>query len=984
MEQVPVTFEDVAIYFTRREWESLNEEQKTLYKEVMNDNYQMILSLNRPDIILNIELGFEPYIQSDRDRAGSWLEENLKVGSCFPEDCDDHSSRKCEVKRQRRYPRVNPIRWIKKDKKKKRRLSRHTSRRSEDKMESGEYEVKSSPDKRTYGLSTCSSLDSAEDPPDEPAVNVPGGKDPSSDDRTVSQSSHPTEKAVDARFMVNTKQCEAATEGSPQPPTMDCSHREDHINPSLSSDAADNKDFTISEASDIPWKANSKSPSKRATTKHEPVKKERRSSTTKKKESNHKKDRHVKFNEVVTMILIDHNHEVSAESLGGEVMLRSTNIPICYSMSEKDEKKCSSGDDVDDKACDRALLNTVAGTTQERKRTTISCPVKEVERSRPDTTKRGRKRIVEGSGTSQRAPELKALSPSIKQKHELLSVEIHEVVNICHLNAKIKDINVDTCSTSTQPKSPSGHEPRFIKSYSCSRCGKITHWSKLSVHQKENIERSMAHMCRKCGRHTTAPAQTTCPLSLTAASAQTTRPLSLTTAPAQTTRPLSLTSARAKTIRPLSLTSAAAQTIRPLSLTTAHCSDETTSPQKIPVCSYTQPNTEISPSEKERHKVETQKKTTGGPGSLFTASDHGKTPPHTAQHHLNVCSKCTRPTQAPKLKAFTGSSAKSTSTADPSALDHIWSRMGAKDKKLVSKSPPQQPGKNVDSKEHKVCRKCGEWFLPQQKNHSSSSKHQKKPAKSIPSVLQKTQGQPESAPIIHSSYVNLSHPKPSASAENPTSEKDCSKCGKRLALHVTPIPEDPAEGGEKKCVLRLRKKRKRSVKGMEPFRCKVCGKIFTRHFSMLQHKTVHTGERPYTCKECGKSFRDGGYLKIHMRQHTKERPYPCLECGKCFGQSSALVRHQRIHTDERPFQCGQCGKRFSDLSTFRHHELIHTGEKPFTCSFCGKKFTQQAHVKRHEKMHTGERPFGCSVCEKRFIDRTKLKKHELIHTRRKD
>ncbi|CAH2281663.1 Zinc finger 329 [Pelobates cultripes] len=207
----------------------------------------------------------------------------------------------------------------------------------------------------------------------------------------------------------------------------------------------------------------------------------------------------------------------------------------------------------------------------------------------------------------------------------------------------------------------------------------------------------------------------------------------------------------------------------------------------------------------------------------------------------------------------------------------------------------------------------------------------------------------------------------------------CIKCGKCLDKNNkknTIIPET-------KGVLRVKKRRKGFLV-KEPYKCKECGKIFTRHFTLLQHQSIHTGEKPFSCQECGKKFRDNNSLKSHMRSHTKEKPYACLECGKRFSQPSSVVVHQRTHTDERPYQCDDCGKSFSDRSTYRHHLRIHTGEKPFSCSYCGKKFTQLAHVQRHEKIHTGERPFGCTVCGKRFIDRSKLIKHELIHKRGND
>lgn len=43
--QVPVLFDEVAIYFSDEEWEVLTEQQKALYREVMRMNYEIVLSL---------------------------------------------------------------------------------------------------------------------------------------------------------------------------------------------------------------------------------------------------------------------------------------------------------------------------------------------------------------------------------------------------------------------------------------------------------------------------------------------------------------------------------------------------------------------------------------------------------------------------------------------------------------------------------------------------------------------------------------------------------------------------------------------------------------------------------------------------------------------------------------------------------------------------------------------------------------------------
>nr|XP_033788816.1 zinc finger protein 664-like [Geotrypetes seraphini] len=69
--RMQVTFEEVAVSFSQEEWEYLDEEQKELYREVMKDNYQTLISLGTgfptitPKIISYIERGEEPYIRGE-------------------------------------------------------------------------------------------------------------------------------------------------------------------------------------------------------------------------------------------------------------------------------------------------------------------------------------------------------------------------------------------------------------------------------------------------------------------------------------------------------------------------------------------------------------------------------------------------------------------------------------------------------------------------------------------------------------------------------------------------------------------------------------------------------------------------------------------------------------------------------------------------------------------------------------------------------
>nr|XP_033787901.1 zinc finger protein 660-like isoform X2 [Geotrypetes seraphini] len=76
---VPLTFDDVALYFSEEEWHCLEERQKILYRNVMMENFETLTSLGFsttiPDIILRIERGEDPYVcdpQDANERGITW------------------------------------------------------------------------------------------------------------------------------------------------------------------------------------------------------------------------------------------------------------------------------------------------------------------------------------------------------------------------------------------------------------------------------------------------------------------------------------------------------------------------------------------------------------------------------------------------------------------------------------------------------------------------------------------------------------------------------------------------------------------------------------------------------------------------------------------------------------------------------------------------------------------------------------------------
>ena len=78
------------------------------------------------------------------------------------------------------------------------------------------------------------------------------------------------------------------------------------------------------------------------------------------------------------------------------------------------------------------------------------------------------------------------------------------------------------------------------------------------------------------------------------------------------------------------------------------------------------------------------------------------------------------------------------------------------------------------------------------------------------------------------------------------------------------------------------------------YKCRVCGRGFTRSHHLRRHEMIHTGEKPYKCHFCERGFARSDHLNLHLASHFTNSDGSQTPGGKVHGNSKKYRKSKEV------------------------------------------------------------------------------------------
>ena len=165
------------------------------------------------------------------------------------------------------------------------------------------------------------------------------------------------------------------------------------------------------------------------------------------------------------------------------------------------------------------------------------------------------------------------------------------------------------------------------------------------------------------------------------------------------------------------------------------------------------------------------------------------------------------------------------------------------------------------------------------------------------------------------------------------------------------------------------------------WRCMHCDRSFKTQSSLHFHKNIHKGLKPFPCKICGKVFAYPASRRRHYDQHFQRESVSCTKCQKVFVDKNSLYTHiRKFHKSQDEYKCQHCGQCFKSGVGLSNHIRIHkrTNAQNF-CTICKLNYTYSFNFARHmRRRHPQVKILRCGKCRKVCADKSRLALHVAI------